>query len=165
MLDPFAGHGALPAARARLPYNMIFAIEADAALVAELKGRKKDGRLPERKKAPLIVRQGDARRLESLDESFVDAVVTDPPWGLYDRGQTDLPGLYRAVADELARVLKPGGRLVMLLGRGEATAALRAHAPARGLRETAAYDILVSGKKATAVKWIRVSAGDTGDDG
>jgi len=63
---------------------------------------------------------GDARELvKSLPDASVDAVVTDPPWGVgfdkYDNFEAFLE-----VAGELHRVLKPDSWLVLVLLHAEA---------------------------------------------
>jgi tRNA G10 N-methylase Trm11 len=142
-LDPFAGSGAIPVARARWPYNMIFASDSDEAKMEALKRRARTGdEVKVRKNSPFIARPGDATALERIEDGFVDTVVTDPPWGQFDTAIKDVEGLYRAVMREMVRVVKSGGAIVMLLGD-------------RDLAGHLGREILVSGKKAIVVKWRR----------
>jgi predicted RNA methylase len=150
-LDPFAGSGAIPAARATRPYNMIFCLESDPERLPRLKARMKAA---QERSSPIIVRAGDARRLERLDDGFVHKVVTDPPWGLHDRSISDLPGFYREVVHELCRVTGAGGLVVMLLGRRDLADQLSAEFSG-WLALAERHDILVAGKKAVALKWRR----------
>jgi site-specific DNA-methyltransferase (adenine-specific) len=53
--------------------------------------------------------------LKTLDDNSVDAVVTDPPYGLSFMGKKwdyDVPSI--EVWQECLRVLKPGGKLMVL---------------------------------------------------
>jgi SAM-dependent methyltransferase len=156
-LDPFAGSGAIPLARAALPYNMIFCFDTDPEKVTALKSAARAASKPARGRrggSPIIVHLGDARRLERIQDGFADKVVTDPPWGFFDAGIGDPLAFYRAVLAELVRATKPGGIIVMLMGRRELIEPLEAsHAGALAL--VARHDILVAGKKATVLKWRR----------
>jgi tRNA G10 N-methylase Trm11 len=81
----------------------------------------------------------------------VNAIATDPPWGLYEggMGKAGAEELVDAFLAEAARLLPPGGRLVFLLSRS-----LEAASPVFELRES--FDVLVSGKKAKALRFDRV---------
>lgn len=65
---------------------------------------------------------GDARDVvRSLPDASFEAIITDPVWpnavpGLAV-GETDPAALFASVASEFPRLLKPGGRLVVTLGR------------------------------------------------
>lgn len=163
-LDPFGGSGAIGFARAHSPFGIIFLYDSDPALVDRIKSDLKAGGVVwQRKGHPIIARVGDARRLERIQDAFIDKIVTDPPWGEFDCHITDLAGLYRSAFAELVRVTKPGGIIVMLLGRNAATASLRTVA-ATMLTEVAAFDLLVSGKKAVVIKWRKARETGVGVD-
>ncbi len=155
-LDPFAGSGALPIARARWPYNMIFASDIDEAKMEALKQRSRSGEVKIRKNSPFIARAGVATALERIEDGFIDTVVTDPPWGQFDTGLKDIEGFYRAVMREMVRVVKPGGTIVMLLGDRDLAAQIGKEF-AYAITEQARFEILVSGKKAIVVNWSRHS--------
>ena len=116
-MDPFAGTGALPLARARSPYSMIFAFDSDEERVARLKADLKAA-VPAkvRKRSPIIIRREDARALASINEGFIDKIVTDPPWGVFDNQKSYSSAFYAAAAREFIRVTKPDGLVVLLLG-------------------------------------------------
>ncbi len=154
VLDPFAGSGALPIARMTMGYNMIFAFDSDRENVSLIRQKVKEGRVRERKSSPLIVAVADARSLDRLEDGFVDKVITDPPWGLFDASLTDIEGFYRRVLSELVRVLRDGGLLVMLIGDKALANALSAE-NAESLELVASHDILVNGRKASIMKWRR----------
>lgn len=140
VLDPFCGSGAIPAQRIkRFPYARLLAFDSDPACVARTRQR-----LPRRPE--ITVERRDALKLsETLSPESVDAVITDPPWGLYQALDRPLEDFYRESLTQLAPVLKPGGRLVWLTaGKAEFQAALAA-CPGFSLREE--HGLLVSGKK------------------
>jgi 23S rRNA G2445 N2-methylase RlmL len=162
-LDPFAGSGAIPLARARRPYNMIFAFDRASEKVASLKQRIKAARSHEaRKKSPIIVRQSKAEQLAGIDDGFIDRIVTDPPWGFFAADVGDIEQFYRDVTLELCRATKPGGVVVMLIGRKDVADRLCAEFAAQ-LEVAARYDVLVSGKKALVLKWRRRGAASSID--
>ncbi len=133
-LDACAGSGAIPLERARaFPFKKILAGDNDARLVAALE------RQVPRKQKEIEVSEMDAQTLEGIPDRSVDAVVTDPPWGMYDAGMFDL----EQFLSSLSRVCKPGARIVLLLGR---TVSLPEHSK---MKKRKTMDILVSGQKAT----------------
>ena len=152
-LDAFAGSGAIPFARTYYPFNMILAFDHDESKVRRMKKVLKDGKIVRvRKRSPLIVHQGDARKLGRIENGFIDKVVTDPPWGFFDRSLEDPQTFYREVVQELCRVTKAGGLLVLLLGDRDLAARI-AQDFAVDLELLASYQLLVSGKKAIICKF------------
>ena len=57
----------------------------------------------------------DATRLPVRSES-IDAMITNPPYGRQHEAASGLERLSRGLLREAARVLRPGGRLVVLTG-------------------------------------------------
>jgi 16S rRNA G966 N2-methylase RsmD len=122
LLDPFCGSGAIgKAARAYFHYGKVY--ESD---IQGKNGFKTCGinALP-----------------DWLAHGSVDRIVTDPPWGLFD-GDVDIKNLYETMLDIFSRLLKPGGKIVVLTAQKELMDSLTTAV----LPET--YNILVSGKKA-----------------
>lgn len=107
VLDSMCGAGTIlreraDAGRARL----IVGGDADAGAVEA--ARKNVGRSP-------ALARWDATRLPLRDKS-VDVALVNPPYGRQHGEMRELDRLYRRVTRELARVLKPGGRAVLLTG-------------------------------------------------
>lgn len=137
-LDPFCGYGAIPAQRAkRFPFRRLTASDISPKAV-ELT-RQKLGERP-----GLTVLRADALGLE-LAGGSVDAIVTDPPWGIYEDVGMEVGEFYRLVLEEFARLLRSGGRAVVLTAAKRELAGALERLPRLALRER--YDILVSGKK------------------
>jgi|GEM_PF-1959877 len=148
LLDPFAGHGSIPAALASLrPQAAVFASDQDAALVAAMEKRFRD--MPQ-----INVRQCDALSLAHVADSSVDAIVTDPPWGEWEGGSfgkaASLSELYRGMLAEFSRVLAPAARACVLTGAKREFEAVVGESPffaQSAAREGFRTDILVNGKK------------------
>ena len=162
-LDPFSGSGAIVYARVRHPYSLVFAFdkvgEKTRAIRKQVKVMRNRVRLPG---GPVVARTEDAREMASLEDGFVDRVVTDPPWGSFDVTIGDLENFYNATFREIRRVTKVGAVIVLLLGRTEEGE----RAVARGLdgvELVGRYDVLVAGRKAMVVKWRRVAEKASGD--
>jgi 23S rRNA G2445 N2-methylase RlmL len=66
----------------------------------------------------LTIQKWDARSLP-LEPASVDRIVTNPPFGKQLSSPDEVPWLYRALANEWDRVLKPGGRAVILVAEPE----------------------------------------------
>ena len=137
-IDPFCGRGMIPLMRARMsPYHGIFASDINPDLIAALRLKAKSIKNSKIQKS-FFIKIGDF--LENKFESdFADAIVTDPPWGLH---ASITPDFYPRIFAEFARILKPGGRLVLLSGR-------ETEMPQSALSQIVQYDVLIHGRKAT----------------
>jgi hypothetical protein len=139
MLDPFAGSGAIPYARARYPHRSIVATDVDGAKAAALRRLH-----PGVRAARVDVH--DLRALRDLvDGRAVERIITDPPWGVYEGAPVDALDIHRAlwaVGDDL---LTPGGSLTVLTGAADDA---RSALTDSDLVETASLPVLVNGKKA-----------------
>jgi tRNA G10 N-methylase Trm11 len=147
-LDPFAGSGAIAMARKEWPYEMMFVSDIAPEKIQAIKKN-----IPKTKK-PIIARPADALKLDKFENGFIDKVVTDPPWGLFDKTIEDIPLFYKKALQELCRVVKPDGIIVMLTGQRELAADLSKQFSGQLILERG-FDILVSGKKASIMKWRR----------
>lgn len=147
-LDPFCGSGAIFLERiSSFPYKFAYAIDTDVNKINLLE--KKVSWTREKVK----IRAGDALSLLEIEDESIDKIVTDPPWGFYEKlGNID--AFYKQMIEEFGRILKPNGVVVILVARDivfeeivEATSKFK-------LIEK--YEILVSGKKASIFKFLRV---------
>lgn len=153
-LDPFAGTGAIPFARALLPYNMIFAFDHDENRTKTMKALIKSTAPINRKRNPLIIRREDARALSSINDSFIDKIVTDPPWGIFDGAKSYSSGFYNEILSECIRVTKAGGIIVFLLGNDKEAQRLKEEF-SETLECVLFLNVLVAGRKACVLKWRR----------
>lgn len=142
-LDPMAGAGTLLVERAAAgPFRAIYGGDVKAEAVGAMRTNTRG------LKGEIRCERWDARSLP-LDDASVDKVAVNLPFGKQIAGEEDLPTLYRSVMSEIQRVLRPGGRLVALVGDARALEAARA-AAARGLRSGPRHRVEVLGKMA----WI-----------
>ena len=145
MLDPFAGSGSIPFARSRLKasFHGIFASEINAELAEAIK--RKARKIPNGKmQRSFFVRQQDFLA-NTFQPDYFSAIVTDPPWGIYELVPHDF---YPSVLKEFARLLKPNGRLVMLTAYPDVSSMMPP-----SFKPVSEYHILVSGQKATVFSW------------
>lgn len=153
-LDPFCGFGSIPFERAAsFPYNMIYAIDQDPDKKIFIRGQLKKMKT----KAPFIVKTQDALHLDGFEDGFIDKIVTDPPWGLYEKGSVaNLEDFYTRMLHEFVRILKPGGLIVVLTaGKFEFEQAQKT--VQERLSTLAKYDVLISGKKASIYKLKKIA--------
>ncbi len=134
VLDPFAGYGAIPRECLQgFHCQQVMAIEQNQHLIPHLKS------IPH-----LIAMQGDARKMEHLETRCVDRVITDPPWGDYDKvGDHELKDLYHRALSEIHRVLRAKGCAVIVT----AATWLGDMAADQSFVVEKQYDIVVAGKK------------------
>lgn len=145
-LDPFAGHGSIPIQRTvSFPYKQVVAGDNDPILVERL--RKKTTKLNKK----IVVEKLDALNLSKLEDASVNKIVTDPPWGLHEGKNLDLPRFYSRMLEEFHRVIKPSGAIVIITAQKELVEEQLSKLKGR-LEIVAKYNTLVSGKKAGVYK-------------
>ena len=72
-----------------------------------------------RRVGPALLTHWDARRLP-LPRNSVDRIISNPPFGKQMASPEEIGPLYRAMIREYDRVLKDGGRAVLLVSEGQA---------------------------------------------
>lgn len=147
VLDPFAGSGAIVLERVQsFPYKKFFASDNKEDLVEELKRKTKWGQ------QKIIVEKHDALNLNNLDSGSINKIITDPPWGLFEKPQEDMVDFYKRMLLEFYRVLADGGMAIILVGRD---AGFETALVGSGFNNETKLSILVSGQKADVYKLIK----------
>ena len=147
ILDPFAGSGAIPLERANFPYKQIYAGEIEEQLVKAIQEKTKGKKI--------LLLQLDATDLKDFASASIDKIITDPPWGVSVGKDIDIAKLYERMFKEFARVVKPGGLVILLVGNKELfESILKCYFSEFSL--LIKYDLLVSGKKAAIYKLKRL---------
>lgn len=139
--DPFCGSGTIPMERASLGGGRIYASDVDPSALEAAKANL--GGLAK-------VFAGDAAAT-SMKGGSVETVVTNPPWGR-QVAVKDVGGLYMGFARELARILSPTGKAVVLTDLGDL---LTGCAQAHGLRCVAVATLSLHGSHPSAYRIAR----------
>lgn len=145
-LDPFCGSGAIPKARHKLgEYSRIYAGDLD-----ELKIRKLANYFIGTPNVHL--KKCDATNLADYSDNSISKIVTDPPWGIFDKvSDTEYRSLFSKTLSEFNRVLRNGGIAILLTKRETNLQDLLYQSP-NSLVILKKFEILVSGKKASVWK-------------
>ncbi|MDR0502399.1 MAG: methyltransferase [Treponema sp.] len=139
VLDPFCGYGSIPgAALKHFHINNFIACDNNRKAAAFTINRFKN-----RKTENFIFYNADFSELPSfIKEKSVDAVVTDPPWGMFKEAKDSF--FAEKMFDVFLRLLKDGGRAVVLYAND---GSLQKAVPSC-FETQASIPILLSGKKA-----------------
>lgn len=148
-LDPFAGYGSLVFSRAKnFPSKLI---------IINDKNKKYNGfwnkKLDNLKNLNLVRKNQDALNFISEKEKSVNKIVTDPPWGDYEK-LNNKKDFYSKMLKEFFRIIKDEGIIVLLLSRDDSF--LELLKDFKNLKIIKKIDILVSGKKASIYKLKKV---------
>lgn len=141
--DPFCGYGAIPEAAVRYKPAVVFAGDTDPKCVAAT--RRSDAlRLALQNRQHVDIRQSDIFDASTaMPMESVDKIITDPPWGIYDKKLDDIDAFYTRMFRVFSDMLKPGGLIVILTSRDtDLQSALG------WLTLAERYGVLVNGKKA-----------------
>jgi 23S rRNA G2445 N2-methylase RlmL len=90
------------------------------------------------------IRTWDARELP-LEDASVDRIVSNPPFGKQLSTPEEIPPLYRETVREMDRVLRPGGKAVLIVSDAKA---LRAGVERVGWKEQRYVNIRMLGQRA-----------------
>jgi len=147
-VDPMAGAGTILAERAAAgPFAEIhggdLSGEALSAMQENLRGVR----------GAIHLSRWDARRLP-FEQGEVDKVAVNLPFGRQIGEPASLPELYRGVLAEIVRIVRPGGRLVVLVDDVRLLESARA-AAARSLRPGPRHRVIVLGQPATICEFSR----------
>lgn len=142
LLDPLCGAGTIVIEAALLGAHALGGdISAEALAIARANLATSG--------APAELRQWDARTLP-LDPASSDAIATNLPFGRQVGSTAGLSALYTNVVAEMARVLRPGGRAVLLTSQQDTLE--RAVASQPTLHLTARHEISLYGQTPTI--WV-----------
>ena len=143
-LDPFCGSGAIAIQRAKsFGPVLVISSDKDEQNVNSLKERVKELGLRRR----IVVRCDDALHLTRYEDHSIHKIVTDPPWGHFVGTDMPIGEFYSAMLSEFVRLLRPGGRLVILTAETGTMDMAIEHC--EQITISRKFNILMSGKKAT----------------
>lgn len=145
-LDPFCGSGAIPLSRMRMGgFAHLYATDVQRDCALRTRARLSAAHGYDSGRVTVAVCAVDALA-DVIPPGSVDRIVTDPPWGLFARGE-DIPALYHHMLRAFAAICTPDARLVLLSAQKEILADALTQSPdwTAPMRQ---FDILVSGKKA-----------------
>lgn len=116
--DPFAGSGSLAAARSKYPVGTLLVSDFAPEQVQHLRSSANNGAFGEQSKVFRFDFLARSPTGLPIQPASVDTFVTDPPWGAYKHvGDGDLVGLYESFWSSVDYWMRPGGRVVLLVGR------------------------------------------------
>lgn len=140
-MDMFCGSGAIPKEIIKnFKYNMVFASDNDTEKINKLKKEFKNNN------KKLYIKERDALNLDYFEDGFIDKIITDPPWNIYNKQNEDFTQFYVRFLNESNRILKPTGKAVILMGN--ITPFENALELVNDLKKTEEFSVLINGKKA-----------------
>lgn len=150
VLDPFCGYGAIPrACLAYFPVRTCYAFDISGEALAYTR-HAVTGIAAKR----AVIKKCDIYALRSrIPAQSLDAIITDPPWGLYERLPIPLPRFYADILERFAAALKPGGSAALLTAQTELMQSLAEESNTFTIEET--INVLVSGRQASILRLRR----------
>lgn len=147
VLEPFCGYGSIPVQISKkFRFQKLYASDIDSQKIEMVKAKKQ---LCDKENIEVSVQ--DAFELSNITDKFVDVIITDPPWGYYeDIG--DIKDFYIRMLNSFERVLKKGGKLVILTARKEE---FESSISNFDYVLTKSLHTLVNGKKASLYSFIK----------
>ena len=137
--DPFCGYGAILNQLANsYKLSRVFASDIDSRKIFDLKKSSLS------RCSNVTIQVADATALIYLHNESVDAVITDPPWGIYEKID-NITDFYTSVLKEILRILKPTGSFVCLSAKKEE---FKKACMNTNFKIITQIDTLVNGKKA-----------------
>ena len=143
VIDPFCGYGSIPeTALKHFHIKKVYALDTDSRCI------KITGERQSMKSERCEIHRADFFTAPPfLPAGGADAIITDPPWGMYKETNIPLEEFYGNMLGLFFRLLRTGGRAVILTG---AVKELESVAGKAGTFNTSrTIPILVSGKKAS----------------
>ncbi len=152
-LDPFCGSGALPISRAKLgAFQRMYVSDLDFEKVGMAEARLREAKDFDKRQHTFRV-LGVEDLPEAIPLGSVSKIVTDPPWGYYEK--CDVESLYRRMMGAFSTVAKPGAIIVLLSAQKETMERILMEFTS-SVAVTHVYHILVSGKKAAVYVMRRI---------
>ena len=149
VLDPFAGSGVILIERAAIsPFKKIIAVENAKQIFNGMKSNIK------RNKMNIEMHNGDAFNMEFIESATIDKIITDPPWGEFNKIES-LDDFYIKMFHEFDRVLKKTGIIILLLFISIDIETIIENQFKTKFKIKEKYRILVSGKKSSIYKIVK----------
>ena len=150
--DPFCGYGSIPVQLSkRFSCKKIYASDIDQDKINNLRKGGLHFTVPEPVEGQephatqIEICQADAFVLSHIADNSIDAIITDPPWGLWEN-IPDIEDFYNRMFISFKRVLKSNGKMTILTAR---TVEFENAVKKAGLTIHNSLHTLVNGKKAT----------------
>ena len=117
LLDPFTGGGTIPIEAADQFGDQVRILGSD--LYDEVIEQATDNARQNDLEAVIHFYQRDIYELDKYDAEPVDCIVSNPPYGVKSATNANMRKLYRGFIIKAANVLKPEGRMVVMVQRSD----------------------------------------------
>jgi tRNA G10 N-methylase Trm11 len=96
----------------------------------------------------IVVKKVDIRNINrELSTESIDKIITDPPWGIFEKIEEGIQRFYDMILNNLTKLLKKDGRMIILSAKKDECE--KAISTIKCLKIESIYNILVSGKKSS----------------